>query len=122
MLCCVMLRHAVTCCVLQDIDGVDDAREYAEVMQALSDIGVTSGEISTLLRTLSGILWLGNLKIEAVHANDSSKIKGDAALANAAQLLSLSEEDLVHALTHKKVRLVCGGRGGGAVGGKNVSW
>jgi hypothetical protein len=94
---------AVLCCAVQDIDGVDDAKEFAEVMQALQDIGVQPDEISTLLRTLSGILWLGNLKIDPVHANDSSKIKSDAALSNAAQLLSLSEEALSHAITHKKV-------------------
>lgn len=99
---CFVTRCAVLCPV-QDIDGVDDAKEYAEVMQALQDIGVQPDEISTLLRTLSGILWLGNLKIDPVHANDSSKIKNDAALSNAAKLLSLSEEALSHAITHKKV-------------------
>lgn len=89
---------------VQDIDGVDDAAEFSEVMAALSDIGVQQQEIDTLLRTLSGILWLGNLKIEAVHANDSSRIKADAALTNSAELLRLSEQDLSHAITHKKVR------------------
>jgi myosin heavy subunit len=92
------------CCAVQDIDGVDDAAEFSEVMEALSDIGVQQHEIDMLLRTLSGILWLGNLKIEPVHANDSSKIKADSALTNSAQLLGLSEQDLSHAITHKKVR------------------
>lgn len=87
----------------QEIDGVDDAADFREVLTALSDIGVQQEDISTLLRTLSGILWLGNLKIEAVHADDSSKIKPDAALNNAAELLGLTLKDLAHAITHKKV-------------------
>lgn len=74
------------------------------MMQALMDIGVRQEDITTLLRTLSGILWLGNLKIEAVHANDSSRIKADAALSNASDLLGLEQGALVHAITHKEVR------------------
>ena len=98
-----LLLFVVVCCAVQDIDGVDDAADFKEVLSALSDIGVQQDDISTLLHTLSGILWLGNLKIEPVHADDSSKIKADAALCNAAGLLGLTEEDLAYAITHKKV-------------------
>lgn len=82
---------------------MNDAADFQEVLAALSDIGVQQEDLDTLLRTLSGILWLGNLKIEPVHADDSSRIKRDAALSNAAGLLGLREEDLAHAITHKKV-------------------
>lgn len=81
-------------------------------MQALQDIGVEPQDICMLLRTLSGILWLGNLKIQPVHANavDSSKIVADGALSNAAELLGLPQKELAHAITHKQVGW------GGAVG------
>jgi myosin heavy subunit len=96
---------ALPSAVHQDIDGVDDAKEYAEVMQALQDIGVEPQDICMLLRTLSGILWLGNLKIQPVHANavDSSEIVADAALSHAAELLGLPQQELAHAITHKQV-------------------
>jgi myosin-5 len=89
---------------LQDIDGVDDAANFAEVLEALSDIGLSPADIHALLCTLSGILWLGNLRVEPVHADDSSRIKIDAALSNAASMLGLREKDLAYAITHKKVR------------------
>jgi myosin heavy subunit len=92
---------------LQDIDGVDDAANFTEVLEALSDIGLSPADIHALLCTLSGILWLGNLKVEPVHADDSSRIKIDAALSNAASMLGLREKDLAYAITHKKVRAAC---------------
>lgn len=83
---------------------MDDAANYVEVLEALSDIGLSQSDIHSLMRTLSGILWLGNLRIEPVHADDSSRVKADTALSNAASLLGLQEKDLAHAITHKKVR------------------
>jgi myosin-5 len=93
------------CSFLQDIDGVDDAANFTEVLEALSDIGLSPADIHALLCTLSGILWLGNLKVEPVHADDSSRIKIDAALSNAANMLGLREKDLAYAITHKKVHV-----------------
>lgn len=76
------------------------------MLEALADIGMSDQDIRALLSTLSGILWLGNVRIDAVHADDSSKVKTDAALSNAAAMLGLTEKDLAHAITHKKVRNV----------------
>lgn len=88
---------------MQDIDGVDDVQNFHEVLEALCDIGVSDKDIHTLMSTLSGVLWLGNVRIDPVHADDSSRVKTDSALSNAAAMLALSEKDLAHAITHKKV-------------------
>jgi hypothetical protein len=64
---------------------------------------VTDQELSDLLAALSGILWLGNLKVDSAYFDEASKIRADAALSNAAALLGLDEKQLAHALTHKKV-------------------
>jgi hypothetical protein len=105
MLACGALLLRFPIC-LQDIDGVDDAANFAEVLEALSDIGLSPADTHALLSTLSGILWLGNLRVEPVHADDSSRIKIDAALSNAASMLGLREKELAYAITHKKVRRV----------------
>lgn len=88
---------------LQDIDGVDDVQNFHEVLEALSDIGLSDQDIRMLMATLSGILWMGNIRIDPVHADDSSRVRMDAAISNAAAMLGLIEKDLAHALTHKKV-------------------
>eukprot|EP00775_Hariotina_reticulata_P008956 gene8956-9132_t len=85
-----------------EIDGVDDAANFEEVCAALADIGVTDQELSDLLAALSGIMWLGNLKVDSAYFDEASKIRADAALSNAAALLGLDEKQLAHALTHKK--------------------
>eukprot|EP00879_Flechtneria_rotunda_P012719 GHRR01013282.1.p1 GENE.GHRR01013282.1~~GHRR01013282.1.p1 ORF type:complete len:1481 (+),score=699.13 GHRR01013282.1:1396-5838(+) len=87
-----------------DIDNVDDAANFREVLVALHEIGLSQADINALLATLSGILWLGNLRIDPVYADDSSRVKKDAALSNAASLLGLHEQQLTHAITHKKIK------------------
>lgn len=109
MTCCLTVQvsspvlHAAP--VPQDIPGVDDAANFAEVLQALADIGLDyNSAIKPLLSTLSGLLWLGNLSIEAGASDDSSKVVADVALNNAAALLGVQEGQLTQAITHKKVR------------------
>lgn len=96
----------------QNIAGVDDAKDFKEVTASMRDIGITPEQQDAVWALLSGVLWLGNLRVDAV-TDDSSKVAKDKALDNAAALLGLERDALAHALTHKKVRAGCG-RGVGA--------
>ncbi|KAI8476203.1 MAG: P-loop containing nucleoside triphosphate hydrolase protein [Monoraphidium minutum] len=86
-----------------DIAGVNDGKDFTEVCTALADVGVSPEQQDVLFATLSGVLWLGNVKIAAV-TDDSSKVEKDAALEAAAALLGVTQDTLAHALTHKKIR------------------
>lgn len=49
---------------------------------------------------LSAILWLGNVEFDSV-GDDSVTVRRDEALANAAELLNLDEDELATALTER---------------------
>jgi myosin heavy subunit len=49
---------------------------------------------------LSAILWLGNITFEQT-SDDTVTVRSDEALANAAELLSVREEDLARALSER---------------------
>jgi hypothetical protein len=82
---------------------VDDGKAFAEVTAALTDVGISPDQQEVLFALLSGVLWLGNIKIVGV-TDDSSKVERDAALEAAASMLGVPLDVLAHALTHKKVR------------------
>ncbi len=49
---------------------------------------------------LSAILWLGNIEFDSA-GDDSVTVRRDEALANAAELLNLDEDELATALTER---------------------
>ena len=49
---------------------------------------------------LSAILWLGNITFDKT-SDDTVTVRSDEALANAAELLSVREEDLARALSER---------------------
>ena len=49
---------------------------------------------------LSAILWLGNVEFDSA-GDDSVTVRRDEALANAAELLNLDEDELATALTER---------------------
>ena len=44
------------------VDGVDDAKEFAEVRHAMDVIGITKNEQYEIFRLLAAILWMGNIE------------------------------------------------------------
>lgn len=81
---------------------MDDGKEFMSLCSALADVGISPEQQEALFALISGLLWLGNITVQAV-TDDSSKIKADAALDAAASMLGVQKDALAHALTHKKV-------------------
>jgi len=82
------------------VTNVDDEKEYAIMRKAMDGVGMERAEQNTVLRTLSGVLHLGNLSFR----NDGD----DHAVAlshpvEAATLLGVDAGDLVAALSTKKI-------------------
>ena len=47
------------------VDGLDDALEYAEMEAAMTSVGVSPEEKDATFRLLSAVLHLGNVQFEA---------------------------------------------------------
>ena len=78
------------------------AAQYEETLSLLSDFGLGKDEQAVILKTLAGILHLGNLKF--YHDRDDEtlvEVMNEPDLVESANLLGLDPEEMKHALTHR---------------------
>jgi myosin heavy subunit len=73
----------------QDIDGVNDGKDFKEVCVALSDVGINPLQQQVLFSVVSGVLWLGNLTFVSADGGESSNVEQDEALEACSTLLSI---------------------------------
>lgn len=94
------------------IDGVDDAAEFRDVIEAMKTLQFSASTIDSILKVISAILLLGNIEFEALTAgdNESSKIKmsSQEVLLKCAELLGAEQTTFTYSLTSKRVQM---GRG-----------
>lgn len=92
------------------IDGVDDAAEFREVLQAMNTLQFSSSTVESMLKALAGILLLGNITFDQGGDSESSKIspKSLETLTHCADMFGVNVEMFAYCLTEKKVQM---GRG-----------
>ncbi|XP_014493730.1 myosin-2 isoform X3 [Vigna radiata var. radiata] len=83
------------------IDGVDDAKNFDQLMEALDAVRVCKEDQELIFKILAAILWLGNISFQVDRENHIEVVE-DEAVNSAAQLMGCSSQDLMTALcTHK---------------------
>ncbi len=93
-------------------DECDDYRRFKNMHDAISSIGVTLDEWSDILRTVAGLLHLGNVEFLADTERkgssdvDTAVLKGGGSIKVAARLLSCAEETLVESVLCRNVKTV----------------
>ena len=108
------------------IKGVDDAREFQDVLEAMQTLQFSASTVESLLKILAGVLALGNLEFErgSPETNpNGNKGEGDDEYARltpqseqetmkvVAELLALDPSLFLYSLTNKSVQMGKGGRG-----------
>jgi len=79
------------------VDGVDDSKEFAEVVKAFDIIGMTKEEQDAIFRVTAAILHLQNIKFKP--KGDGSECETPQSLNNAATLLRVDATSLEKCLT-----------------------
>jgi len=74
------------------IEGVDDAKEFAETRSSLGRLGVSESVQSSLWKILAALLHIGNVKITATRA-DCQLSPSEPSLAKACELLGINAEE-----------------------------
>jgi len=96
----------------EGIDECDDNRRFKNMKDAISSIGVTIEEWNDILRTVAGLLHLGNMEFLADTERkgssdvDTAVLKVGKSTKTAARLLSCAEEALVESVLCRKVKTV----------------
>ena len=59
------------------IDGVDDKKDYDEVVESLKNVGASQDKIDTMMELLAGVLHLGNVEF-VVDSEENADIKPES--------------------------------------------
>ena len=83
-------------------EGIDDSKEFKEMLAALTNLGFSADEQKQLLNATAAVLHLGELKLakdeKVAHGDDAAKIADFGPLDTAAALLQARDEP-PHALS-----------------------
>jgi myosin V len=82
------------------IEGVDDAKDFAEVLDAMTAVKIDKELQQSIFATISAVLWLGNVTFVA-KSDDETRVNMDEAFQTVCELLGVPPERLVFALTHR---------------------
>ena len=95
---------------------MNDAKEFQIVEEATRDIGLDEDTVTSMWELMSAILWLGNTTFGGTSSGSSKKNHSRSksvtaklddssydALNNAASLLGIDSNVLIHALTNRTV-------------------
>ncbi|PKS09414.1 hypothetical protein jhhlp_004029 [Lomentospora prolificans] len=89
------------------IVGVSDREEWDSLLEAFSVMGFTDKEQSSILRTISAVLHLGNISVvKESRMADQARLAPDSEqqAAKVCQLLGIPLEPFLQALLHPKVK------------------
>ncbi|CAG8461797.1 11157_t:CDS:10 [Acaulospora colombiana] len=94
-----------------DVDGIDDAKDYSDTLDAMNVIGLTEAEQFDIFRMLAIILWLGNVEFEE-DDNGNSAISDESVTNFIAYIMEVDEDALKKVLTSRMIETARGGRRG----------
>ncbi|KAJ1767120.1 class II myosin, partial [Coemansia sp. RSA 1752] len=96
-----------------DVPNMDDSREYADTLKAMSVIGISTAEQDQIHRMLAAILWLGNVQFVPHKDDDNmSQITDPDITAFIAYLLESTPELVSKVLVSRTIETPRGGRRG----------
>ena len=90
-----------------NVDGVDDAKDFQDTLNAMKIIGLTQQEQDNIFRMLALILWIGNISF-VEDENGNAAIRDDSVTNFAAYLLDVNPEILKKLSLKELLKLVMG--------------
>ncbi|KAF9115760.1 class II myosin [Mortierella sp. AM989] len=93
------------------VDGIDDANDFEETLQAMRVIGLSQHEQDEIFRMLAVILWLGNVQF-VEDDNGSAQITDNEVIAFIAYIMEVDVDSLIKTLTIRVVETQRGGKRG----------
>mmetsp|Transcript_4223 Transcript_4223/g.4941 ORF Transcript_4223/g.4941 Transcript_4223/m.4941 type:complete len:438 (+) Transcript_4223:360-1673(+) len=96
-----------------NVDGMDDAKTFLEVQQAMTTVNMDENEKWMIFQTLAAILHIGNVTFAGNTTPPQLSEGAEYYVQVAAYLLGVDPEALYKSITHKKITM--GGRRGSVV-------
>ncbi|XP_028807595.1 myosin-2 isoform X2 [Neltuma alba] len=86
------------------IDGVDDAKMFNNLLNALDVVQICKEDQELVFKTLAAILWLGNVSFQISDNENHVVVVDDEAVTSAAMLIGCSSQELMVTLSVCKVQ------------------
>ncbi|XP_062189417.1 myosin-3-like [Phragmites australis] len=86
------------------IDGVDDAKKFSVLVDAWDTIKISKEDQMKLFSMLAAVLWLGNISFSVIDNENHVEVVSNEGLATAAKLLGCPANQLVTAMSTRKIR------------------
>lgn len=94
-----------------EVPGINDVSDWAETLQAMNVIGISTGEQDEILRCLATVLWLGNVEFGLME-DGNSMVKDESVTAFVAYLMEVDNATVNKVLTSRLVETSRGGKRG----------
>ncbi|XP_019251724.1 PREDICTED: myosin-2-like isoform X3 [Nicotiana attenuata] len=89
------------CLVIHD---VDDAKKFHMLVKALNTMGMSERDQEHAFQMVAVVLWLGNITFQAIGSVNNVEVAQSEAVINAASLLGCSANDLMLALSTRRMQ------------------
>lgn len=86
------------------INGVDDARKFQNLMEALDTLQIGKETQEYIFSMLASVLWLGNISFHVIDNENHVEVITDEAVRNASRLMGCHVHDLMLALSTHKIQ------------------
>uniref|UniRef100_A0A9I9DGT7 Myosin-2-like n=1 Tax=Cucumis melo TaxID=3656 RepID=A0A9I9DGT7_CUCME len=86
------------------IGGVDDARKFHILVEALDILQFTKEDQEHAFGLLAAVLWIGNITFQIIDSENHVEVMANEAVANAAKLMGCSPNELKLVLSTHKVQ------------------
>lgn len=87
------------------IDGVDDAKKFHKLKEALDVIQICKEDQERAFEILTAILWPGNISFQDNDVENCIEVVNMEAASNAASLMGCSSQELITVLSTHKIKV-----------------
>lgn len=89
-----------------DVPGINDEKEFSEMRRAFTTLGFSEDDIQDVFRTVSIVLWLGNIEFKGSGGRgEGSTIAHTDTLDVVAYLLGVDSKQLAESLTTNQIQI-----------------
>jgi myosin protein heavy chain len=87
------------------IQGIDEVEEYNHTYKAMQIMGMSQEDIHSIIRTVSGVLQMGNLQFKQERQSDQATLPDNTVAQKVCYLFGLNVTDFTRSLLKPKLKV-----------------
>lgn len=87
------------------IQGVDEVEEYNNTIKSMHIMGMNNEDIISIVRTVSGVLQMGNLSFKQERQSDQATLPDNTVAQKVCYLFGLNVTDFTRSLLKPKLKV-----------------